>query len=71
MLTTQNTKESQNDMINFISKLSPSFNKQVTNHIFKSAFEKNLLFKKHPEIIEKIIRNQFPKLMQPDDIVVE
>ena len=30
-----------------------------------------MLFEGHGEIIDKLIKNQFPQLMQPDDVVVE
>jgi CRP-like cAMP-binding protein len=67
---TNNTQENQKEMDKFLSILSPSLRKSVTNCIFKDTIMMNEIFKGQDQVLSTLCENLFIKLFLPEDKII-
>jgi len=70
IIHTSSSLENQRELETFLESLTPSIRNKVTLHIFKSSFFKNEIFESNHEVVERLIIDLMPHIVQPGEKIL-
>jgi CRP-like cAMP-binding protein len=70
MMLTQNNLNTQNELNDFLSMISPSIRNKVTKHIFLDAISSNPIFSSSEELTNFLVSDVKIYLFMPEDYII-
>ena len=70
IIHTSSSLENQRELEIFLDSLTPTIRNKVTRHIFKASFHKDEIFNNNLEVIDLLIIDLIPNIVQPDEIII-
>ena len=70
IIHTSSSLENQRELEIFLDSLTPTIKNKVTRHIFKASFHKDEIFNNNIEVINLLIIDLIPNIVQPDIIII-